>query len=555
MAISATRESGASAEALVPVIRYVDQAEGCDLSMVPEAVRPHAFRSYQHQQVGILVSDMSGFTKLTRKYGAIHFTSIIARTRQLCLPILHKFGAMLITAEGDSLNVVFATAEGAVLAALDMQRVAQENNRNLPDARAHFALTLDGVGVDYGPGPILDREGKLHGQVFANAHLLGEELCTKGRVAISQSCYNQVKDIDSFASAICKPMPLPENKEAHEAIEAMGGIFEVAMEFSEPICVTPFDSAGYLQESLLKFCRRHSPIITVAELVTLDTEISRQYLQKKVVLMLEFEFVNVDTPSTALGLKFDCLSRLAEILRAHRACNVEDVLYFFDDPVDAILAATKCRAAVDALKERACKDDAQVFIKGFGVHTGELLVVEGTDVHWGDPVNTASKLGQDFASGAEIIISEATFDSCSGDPRLTELRFEKFEVEISGVKFEPYKVNSRPPTSTVSGGSTYHNFVLYQADQSPRARTGCQQERDKNSILEAMMNSGFAPDVPLDSKVISEFMRILDPNYTNEQVAETMAYVQKGSAAQGGITLPALVEWAFPDAVDAGTSR
>ena len=42
----------------------------------------------------------------------------------------------------------------------------------------------------------------------------------------------------------------------------------------------------------------------------------------------------------------------------------------------------------------ACRA-ADVKMQGWGVDVGDLLVIPGTDVHWGDAVNTASKLGQD----------------------------------------------------------------------------------------------------------------------------------------------------------------
>lgn len=41
----------------------------------------------------------------------------------------------------------------------------------------------------------------------------------------------------------------------------------------------------------------------------------------------------------------------------------------------------------------------KVKVSGYGIHSGELLYIPDTDVHWGDPVNTASKLGQDTATG------------------------------------------------------------------------------------------------------------------------------------------------------------
>jgi hypothetical protein len=44
----------------------------------------------------VLVSDMKGFTSTTRRLGIIHFASLIARMRQLCLPVLHHRGALFI---------------------------------------------------------------------------------------------------------------------------------------------------------------------------------------------------------------------------------------------------------------------------------------------------------------------------------------------------------------------------------------------------------------------------------------------------------------------------
>jgi len=35
----------------------------------------------------------------------------------------------------------------------------------------------------------------------------------------------------------------------------------------------------------------------------------------------------------------------------------------------------------------------KIHLTGYGMHTGEMLFIEGSDIHWGDPVNTSSKLG------------------------------------------------------------------------------------------------------------------------------------------------------------------
>merc|ERR1719265_2685103 len=61
-------------------------------SEVSGNLRQWVSRSFVDSHVGIIVSDMSGFTRLTREHGIVHFTSIIVRMRQICLPILHRYG-------------------------------------------------------------------------------------------------------------------------------------------------------------------------------------------------------------------------------------------------------------------------------------------------------------------------------------------------------------------------------------------------------------------------------------------------------------------------------
>jgi class 3 adenylate cyclase len=63
--------------------------------------------SYEKIDVTVLVSDLSGFTSTTRKYGITHMASIIVRMRQLSLPIFDNRGAIFITKEADNFIVIF----------------------------------------------------------------------------------------------------------------------------------------------------------------------------------------------------------------------------------------------------------------------------------------------------------------------------------------------------------------------------------------------------------------------------------------------------------------
>jgi len=80
--------------------------------------------------------------------------------------------------------------------------------------------------------------------------------------------------------------------------------------------------------------------------------------------------------------------------------------------------------------------DQPLKVSGFGVHTGQLLHIPGTDIHWGDPVNTASKLGEDLAKKGEIYLSVDVMG------RIGEPWFEATykEEEISGAVMKYYKL-------------------------------------------------------------------------------------------------------------------
>lgn len=52
--------------------------------------------------------------QLTRKYGIIHFGSIIVRMRQLLWPVLVKHGSIHVETEADNFLAMFPTSSGAV---------------------------------------------------------------------------------------------------------------------------------------------------------------------------------------------------------------------------------------------------------------------------------------------------------------------------------------------------------------------------------------------------------------------------------------------------------
>ena len=68
----------------------------------------------------LVVTDMSGFTRITREEGVLHFLMLIKQMQSICVPIFERYGGHVVKIEADDLFVVFSghDAELAVRATL-----------------------------------------------------------------------------------------------------------------------------------------------------------------------------------------------------------------------------------------------------------------------------------------------------------------------------------------------------------------------------------------------------------------------------------------------------
>merc|ERR1711874_697204 len=83
--------------------------------------------------------------------------------------------------------------------------------------------------------------------------------------------------------------------------------------------------------------------------------------------------------------------------------GLEEQLWIFPTPTDAVCGAVNARSAIQKYNLNV-QDQDKFVVTGYGIQTGDLLILPGTDIHWGDPVNTSSKLGQDLARDGDILI-------------------------------------------------------------------------------------------------------------------------------------------------------
>lgn len=116
------------------------------------------------------------------------------------------------------------------------------------------------------------------------------------------------------------------------------------------------------------------------------------------------------------------------IVERHGGVAVEETLYIFPDEMRSFTAILE-------LQELMGK-----FVTGIAAHAGQLLVVPDTNVHWGDPVNTASKLAEDVASHGEVFITESIYHQIRSHPAANSVTFRQQSFAISRIELPCFQI-------------------------------------------------------------------------------------------------------------------
>jgi class 3 adenylate cyclase len=109
----------------------------------------------------------------------------------------------------------------------------------------------------------------------------------------------------------------------------------------------------------------------------------------------------------------------------------------FPDPLAAVNAAISMQHAF-AAENILTSDDLDIHI-AVGIDYGKLLIVGHEDC-FGDPVNRASKMGEDIAAAGEILITKEAMDMI---PAEAGIRTREMSISISGIEIPAFAVDYR----------------------------------------------------------------------------------------------------------------
>ena len=138
-------------------------------------------------EFAVFVLDMSGFSLLTRKYGIVHYLSMVKRMQLTTEPIVKSYGGSMIKYEADNCFAVFPDSLSAVKAGIAMQHAFDAANLlTTEDLDIHIA-----IGVDFGKLLIIGHDD-CFGDPVNRASKMGEDIAAAGEILITKEAMDMI---------------------------------------------------------------------------------------------------------------------------------------------------------------------------------------------------------------------------------------------------------------------------------------------------------------------------------------------------------------------------
>ncbi len=143
----------------------------------------------------VFVLDMSGFSMLTRKFGIVHYLSMVKRMQLTTEPIVRSYGGSMIKYDADNCYAIFPDPLSAVNAALAMQHAFEASNlMTSEDLDIYISC-----GIDYGRVLVIKGED-CFGDAVNRASKLGEDVAAAREILITKDAMDMIPHEAKFKS-------------------------------------------------------------------------------------------------------------------------------------------------------------------------------------------------------------------------------------------------------------------------------------------------------------------------------------------------------------------
>lgn len=170
----------------------------------------------------------------------------------------------------------------------------------------------------------------------------------------------------------------------------------------------------------------------------MDGEIWDRFGTLGVAMITDMEGFSVTTRSLGICHFLGMIERarriVAPAVEAHNGlmlkCEADNCYAFFERIEDALKAGLHMMDAVEALS--GGRRGVGCIELAIGMDYGRLLLV-GDEDFYGDPVNTASKLGEDLGGGGEILVTDRALEQAGSLPGVCS---DQRVTRISGIDIQ-----------------------------------------------------------------------------------------------------------------------
>ena len=127
----------------------------------------------------VFILDMSGFSRLSQKYGLVHYLSMISLMRKTVSPIVRRYGGSVVKFEADNSFARFPFVHDAIRAGIAIKHGLTGMNI-MTSKKADSKVS---IGIDYGPFLLVVRKDYF-GDPVNLASKLGEDIAGMSRALL-----------------------------------------------------------------------------------------------------------------------------------------------------------------------------------------------------------------------------------------------------------------------------------------------------------------------------------------------------------------------------------
>lgn len=160
-----------------------------------EAIEAAVWKDYG-MEGAVFVLDMTGFSRLTAQFGALHYLSMVRRMQVAAKAIIRRTRGELVKFEADNCFARFKTVDDALQAGLLLHTHFSMLNRETSD---EYDIHIS-IGIDWGWYLLVD-ETDFYGNPVNRASKLGEDMAKADQILMTNDAFEKGVDLPSDIKA------------------------------------------------------------------------------------------------------------------------------------------------------------------------------------------------------------------------------------------------------------------------------------------------------------------------------------------------------------------